>query len=553
MKKIFLLNEILILLFAILLSFISGYFVFSSKQDSLKTPQLPLLEKEISHFKLITVPTLKINFDSNIQYYNPSILIPSFHKLNQFELDLFKIINNLCINRNSILNNESLIQKQIKKTSSTINFEKIYSFQKMLCFTKIIPENFWKTQNIMHPSGKSFASIYLKNVLQKIYNKEQIQNWIQQHLLSFHLLELKDLIQNNFLDTKNDLKYKHLIQLKWGTLYSIAQRQDLIIDHNYILIHDSEIDSNYSFYPISTWDKFWKNTLFTPNKIKYSEVDAKNLTCFLYYSQICWELDYKKFLLQSWNPIFYLFLASIITLFILLFYLGFLIFRRKKEKDQLQFALEMLSHELRTPLANLNLQMEELRNEYKDLPSKTQKISLRIMDQIAQLLRLSHWSLKYLNRDSFINNKLDQNWILIPSLELYVKDCLEDFLEQIKFIYEKQYDESDHDSKDPIFLEPYWTMICLRNLIINAQKHGVPPIKVKVINFNNSWLFEVEDQGQFTFNPNQKGSKSTGLGLGLQIVRQIIPQLKGELFILFKPTRFQIHFQKVYYESNTPH
>jgi signal transduction histidine kinase len=79
----------------------------------------------------------------------------------------------------------------------------------------------------------------------------------------------------------------------------------------------------------------------------------------------------------------------------------------------------------------------------------------------------------------------------------------------------------------------------VRNLIENAQRHGVPPIEIDVRREGSNAAIVVTDQGpgvaaaerERIFSPFfriARGETTTGTGLGLTLVRQIARQHGGE-------------------------
>src|SRR5690606_11785475 len=94
----------------------------------------------------------------------------------------------------------------------------------------------------------------------------------------------------------------------------------------------------------------------------------------------------------------------------------------------------------------------------------------------------------------------------------------------------------------------YWLGICLKNLIENACFHGQMPVDVQIGLDGKRLTFAVSDSGEMADNINLdyltsefvKGSKSHGSGLGLNIVRKVIDEMKAELIMTKQPTTFTI-------------
>jgi signal transduction histidine kinase len=100
-------------------------------------------------------------------------------------------------------------------------------------------------------------------------------------------------------------------------------------------------------------------------------------------------------------------------------------------------------------------------------------------------------------------------------------------------------------------LDSYWVQICLKNLVENAFKHGEKPVSASVSFENNKLLLSVKDEGVAQFDCLEKmtdefvkGNKSSGTGLGLNIVKKVIKEMGGKLKYSNHPTVFTIELKK---------
>ena len=100
-------------------------------------------------------------------------------------------------------------------------------------------------------------------------------------------------------------------------------------------------------------------------------------------------------------------------------------------------------------------------------------------------------------------------------------------------------------------LDSYWTQIVLKNLIGNAFFHGSPKVEVKVFYKKESIEVKVIDQGECQFNTFEemaeefaKGNKSSGTGLGLNIVKQVVKEMGGDITFTPNPTTFTIKLKR---------
>ncbi|TNE95769.1 MAG: ATP-binding protein [Deltaproteobacteria bacterium] len=137
------------------------------------------------------------------------------------------------------------------------------------------------------------------------------------------------------------------------------------------------------------------------------------------------------------------------------------------------------------------------------------------------------------------------NYEYIPSVNLFVEDNLYTYLEEYgedKFVFNPL-------ARDCSFnLDPYWVGICIKNIVNNAIDHGELPISVTLrTTLKGDLEITVQDSGELLSNDLEsitgefvKGNKSTGTGLGLNIVKNVIDEMNGELKLETNPTRFII-------------
>jgi signal transduction histidine kinase len=507
--------EIALLFIAGAVSFLSGFLIFSAKNQFIQAPQLPVLHEELQRFADQNKPIDKIQILKFRDFLDPQKTIP------QYQNYLWRNIHRLNIADKSCLFKGDPPSLEILK--------KAWRFRKLVCEKKDIPESYINTTPYFNPNGETYASLVYKYKFQNQVNINDSAKWIKEHASYFHILELKEL--NKVIDLQlNASPLNELLKLTWEELYQLVQNQEVVISKFFIFLRINEGMFLYQIYAKERWDVFWQKSLFYP---KVQEVSAKSSECFIASGQVCWLYDYNKSLLTHWNPFTVFLVISLLTSLFLFIQLGRLILRRKKEQEKLKFSLEMLTHELRTPLANLGLYAEELRSLYEDLPIKAQMTSIRLLDQLAKLLRITEASQKYLAKDSKFE-LIYPKMILISSLADFIKYCIEPYDSRIELIWLA--------SENSVRLDPYWTHICISNLIQNAIDHGVAPIKVRIELTNSYWSIEVEDQGIKTFDSNKKSVTSNGMGLGLQLIQKILPFIGGTLTIKFKPTRFKLVF-----------
>jgi signal transduction histidine kinase len=122
-----------------------------------------------------------------------------------------------------------------------------------------------------------------------------------------------------------------------------------------------------------------------------------------------------------------------------------------------------------------------------------------------------------------------------------MKDFVESIAESVEENIRKNRQINLEVDEESFQSDPYWLGIGIKNLIQNAYIHGTGTIEVKgeIIKTNKKKkLFQitVRDEGQFQNTMHDGKKRSSGLGLGLKIVRQLARDLNGKLSIQKKPT-----------------
>jgi signal transduction histidine kinase len=183
------------------------------------------------------------------------------------------------------------------------------------------------------------------------------------------------------------------------------------------------------------------------------------------------------------------------------------------------------SHELRTPLSRIRLGVELLR--------KNPQANVDLDRDIAELDALID--------EILLASRLDA---------LQALDTVED-IDLLALLAEEcaRYEEATLDGTvvhvrgDPRLLRRL-----IRNLLENARRHGLPPVRVELRRDNGNAVFDVIDQGPGipeeertrVFSPfyRAKGTtESAGAGLGLSLVRQIAELHGGSAAVAALPSR----------------
>lgn len=519
-------TDVLILFAAGLVAFSLGFLIYFAKTQFITNPQVPLVQEELRNFTKQKSPLATIDITPFTQFVDPQSLIPTYQAFSAKELQLLReAIENCLFDRSQ--SKSPLLNKSLQ-------------FQKQLCQNRDISDSMLKIPPFFSVTGKSYAYLTFQNLKARIAPLD-LKVWIQTHLPYFHVLELTELSKNFHVDTP-DFPFAQLIGLPWQDLAQLTNGESVVITKSRVFLSLAGSLGQYQVFPLDDWTHYWQKSLFRPLRLQEVQDTSR---CFIINSEVCWEYDYNRSLLTQWNPITLFIISLIAITFILFLQIALTLRQRKKEKERLTFSLEMLTHELRTPLANLTIQAEALRNHYEFLPAEAQMTSIRMLDQLAKVLRITESSSKYLGK-SFTTALISPKFIYIDSIEDYFKSCVEPYSKNVELQISKAKDSQS------ILIDPYWTMICLTNLIRNAIDHGQDPILVIIKINQGSLQMVVQDAGTATFEPCLQSPSSQGMGLGLKLIDQILPYLLGDLTLTFNPTQFSLTF-KMNNQSETNH
>ena len=487
-------TEAFLAIIAMAMAFTSGALVLSVKDGPPASISTPALEQEIQRFLKNTAPASSFSIDEIREFINPASLLPIYYKFDFAEVQALRKFSQDCT------------APKIKKSAA---LQKAWQWQLFKCGQGKLSGSFFDTPPFFHPAGYSYAYLNKTN-----------PEWIFTHLNKLHVLELRQLGIKS-LPPPLDL----LAPLKWEQLASLSNGVDFIRTEFYVLAAKND-DSVYQVFDILDWNRFWKNTPFEP------QTEKENAKCSIRQNDLCWSYDLKLAYFPNWNPLVILLLLAILLTGLLFWMLAARISKRMRDERRLQFALEMLAHEIRTPLSNLAFVTENFRSHFDSFPSGSQSDLLRLFDQVERLKHVAETSSRYLSKD-ITAPLLEPKFTQVSSLTSFIEHTLDPYMSQIELKIE--------DNQQPLRTDPYWASICIKNLVENAVKHGVKPVRVHVIRTTDQWTIQVEDQGTKEFEL-KKSEHSQGLGLGLKLIQEIMPQIKGALSISFNPTRMTLTF-----------
>jgi len=512
-------SHLLLIVAAILMSFISGYYALFIQGDPVATPSEV---REISNLKAKFSRAAKrmasVDFD---EIYSTGALQMLLRPVSSFQ--------NANYDKSVYSSNQDCFTT-IKGISNFAEFEKAFIWEEFRCGKrKYVTADFLSTPPYMHPSGLSYAYlIYLASPVSRI---DEIG--LSTVLRFFHISELHYL-KRKFVKLPSPFNY--LADLTDYGVMELIQGAHHLVSKKYVFIKKSYIfDINkhdYYIYDRSELDIFLNKTPYRAHVLK------ANQNCFYRDEGICWSLPLSGKLQHI--PLTHLGLLAISILVTLL--VVFMLINRLKlqriEEEQRRLALQVLGHEFRTPITSLLLSLENLEKKMESADDETQEEYLRLSSAVHRLQRLTEMSRNYLRvgpRKSLIH--LDPKHI--ESLNSFFEQMMDPYLDQLELTLLSQDRSFD--------LDEYWIGICCKNLVENALAHGEKPIRVTLTIHGELLYFSVEDQGKLIsenlkvlIEPFFKGHRSDGSGLGLNIVYTVIKSMGGEMELKTNPTRFII-------------
>jgi hypothetical protein len=414
------------------------------------------------------------------------------------------------------------------------NFEKVWVWEEFRCGRRrTLPRSFFIEGPFLHPSGESFAFLAYK--LGKSNYDERA--WVMAHLPFFHVSELSTIRQNfgplngifEILQSIGDESLTGLLRGK-GT---ILTRDYLFARLNYPKIFNI---LEYRIYTRTSLDRFLKNSPFVLHNYQAGR------GCFYRDGSLCWDYNVKHIFQLANTSTLTLFFGLIVIILVVVRLLLVKIRAQRLEDEKRRLALRVLTHEFRTPITSLTLLLEKMGKKYESFDEDMEEVYLRLSQEVHRLRRLTETSRNYLKAEQ--NQKLlELNQEEIPSLNQFVDEVLSPFYES----HEGQIDYVPLEEDTPIMVDAYWLGICMKNIVDNALTHGEPPVTVKLVRKKNQVVFEVQDQGTCQFESlgimSQefvKGNKSSGTGLGMNIVKKVSREMGIDLNLSLNPTTFSM-------------
>ncbi len=520
-------SYLLLILTAVSLAFATGYVALFIQGSYTATPSdIVSINRLKIRFQKQVDPKAIVNFNSLYYSREQLHLLDPLYSMPEEGTPVLPYFTS----RNCFKKFDSLINRQ--------NFEKVWIWEEYRCGRRsVLPKNYFRKGPFVHPSGRSYS--YLAFLLNKENNRSR--KWALEHLPFFHVTELKSVRRR--IGELGGI-FNMLSVLDNTSLIALSKGQGTILTKDFLLarIKYPSFFSilEYRFYDRDDLDNFLKDSFYNLRNFKQGR------SCFYKDGQLCWDYNtHHIFRLANKSSLVILFgLIVIIVIVIKLLWMRLKV--QKFEDEKRRLALQVLTHEFRTPVTSLLLLSERLSKSFEKMDEDTQDCYLRMSSEIYRLQRLTETSRHYLR---VLKDK---------KLIEFNQDHLESvngFFDELFYNFQETYGEDFHYKLSPLdgsfCMDTYWIQICLKNLVENAFKHGQKPVTAYVNFEKNKLVISVKDEGDCQFDCFDKmtdefvkGNKSSGTGLGLNIVKKVVKEMGGKFRYSNSPTTFTIELKK---------
>lgn len=371
-------------------------------------------------------------------------------------------------------------------------------FSRALCNGTNLPIKWFIRSGLIHPGGGTYAARFA----------EAHPERYKQLLPFMHIKERPIAASNTLLGRLQLMPYDSISAL-------ISGSETIIADNQFWLRRGMQ----YYVFNQELFDKALEQVELLATPVGFSE------HCYVKSGNVCWDIR------NNSDALFYSILALGIVNVILICGWGYSRWlNKRKELRSRMLVLQILTHELRTPIASLSLTVEGFRREFEHLPDSVYDEFRRLCEDTRRLRQLAEASKDYLQSDT---QTLATEWI--PSVD-----------EWLEYRYtEGEFDIAIELNQDQaVKVNIYWLGTCVDNLVRNACKYGVDPVKLKATTYSNKLVLEIIDQGQLTQKDWAKLRKpfvsKSGLGLGLTIVESMVARMGGSMSLSGPPTTFKL-------------
>lgn len=512
---------------AVGIAFTLGYFALFIQGSHVATQEEVMEISAIkTDFQRRVAPQTIVNFNS--LYYSPE----------QFKLlDPANTLPEDGTDNNILYSTTKNCFKGFTKLINTENFEKVWVWEEFRCGGRsFLPASFFTDPPYMHPSGKSFAYLAF-NLKKGGYDNKA---WVKNHLSYFHTMELERLR----IDT-GELGgiFSILGLLEEDALSHLAKGQGTILTRNFLFarLRYPKIFNilEYRIYIRDDLDNFLENS---PYSLKTFRSDK---SCFYKDGELCWNYNVSHLFSMANTSTIAVFIGLTIMIVVSVRLLLVKIKGQRLEDDRRRLALQVLTHEFRTPITSMLLTIERLNKRYENMDELTQEAFLRLSSEVYRMQRLTETSRNYLKAQQS-KELINFNFESVSSINMCFDEILCGYDERFEDEFKVTYLETDRE----LCTDTYWLGICVKNLIENAVTHGTMPIQVELKMKDDELFVEVKDCGVCDFDNLEeltrefvKGNKSSGTGLGLNIVKKVVKEMEGQMLFNPNPTSFTISFK----------
>ena len=508
------------------MAFTTGYFaLFIQGSYQVTKSDIDQINNLKSQFQKKVDPIIIINFnslyfsDEQFRLLDPVVSITgtdsSLEKKNRFET------NQDC-------------RRPFGKLINHDNFEKVWIWEEFRCQRrKVLPRSFFYNPPFMHPSGKSFA--YLAYKLGK--NSYDDESWVMGHLPFFHVGELSR-VRNRFGPFKGI--FEILQSIGKDSLTGLIKGEGTILTEDYLFarLKYPQIFNilEYRIYTRASLNLFLKDSPFMLYNFQAGR------PCFYRDGPLCWGYNVKHIFKLANTSTIGLFLGLIIIILVVVRLLLVKIKAQRLEDEKRRLALRVLTHEFRTPITTLTLLLEKMGNSYNRFDEDMEGVYLCLSREVHRLRRLTETSRNYLKAEQS-EKLINLNFEKIESINQFIENSLDPFQES--HFEDIHFEKLENDTS--LLADPYWLNICFKNILENALNHGKPPVIVRLFQIKGFLCLEIEDQGHCEFidlaemsKEFVKGNKSTGTGLGMNIVIKVCKEMGVEIELRKGPTNFTL-------------
>lgn len=204
----------------------------------------------------------------------------------------------------------------------------------------------------------------------------------------------------------------------------------------------------------------------------------------------------------------------------------------KEAVENNKVVIATLSHDIKTPIASIRAYAEGLEANLDDQEDREYflQVIMKKCDEVSNL-----------TNDLFIHSIVDLEKLHIETEKSELSSLVDEVINELSA---EKGDISYSNSVDEVYSEidrKRFTQV-IENIVNNARKYAKPPITASLSVRNNMILLNIRDYGDgipdedmpFVFDKFYRGSNTEdqqGSGLGLFIVKYIMKQFKGDVYL----------------------